>query len=204
MGTILSCCRSGSTLSVIIVAIAIGFGSHSVAQNSDLGSGTDSSASATWPGNERLNFQADLFTGRFAYSVPIVVAPARQGAEPALALSYNSAGGNGWCGVGWSLEAGFIQRESRHGVPVKWGATAPLHEYDDAKGFVFNVGGASPTFATGRGQSRKCLRTRIRLKKVCTKNQSLSSWPFCVIRGGDWGGSSQLNWLKSILWSFSG
>src|SRR5437667_7139168 len=51
----------------------------------------------------------------------------------------------------------------------------------------------SPTFATGRGQSRKCLRTRIRLKKVCTKNQSLSSWPFCVIRGGDWGGSSQLN-----------
>src|SRR6266480_4034240 len=92
MGTILSCCRSGSTLSVIIVAIAIGFGSHSVAQNSDLGSGTDSSASATWQGNERLNFQADLFTGRFAYSVPIVVAPARQGAEPALALSYNSAG----------------------------------------------------------------------------------------------------------------
>ena len=62
----------------------------------------------------------------------------------------------------------------------------------------------NPTFATGRGQSRKCLRTRIRLKKVCTKNQSLSSWPFCVIRGGDWGGSSQLNWLKSILWSFSG
>ena len=111
MGIILSCCRSGNTLSVIIVAIAIGFGSHSVAQNSDLGSGTDSSASATWQGNERLNFQADLFTGRFAYSVPIVVAPARQGAEPALALSYNSAGGNGWCGVGWSLEAGFIQRE---------------------------------------------------------------------------------------------
>src|SRR5438445_6932568 len=151
MGTILSCCRSGNTLSVIIVAIAIGFGIHSVAQNSDLGSGTDSSASATWPGNERLNFQADLFTGRFAYSVPIVVAPARQGAEPALALSYNSAGGNGWCGVGWSLEAGFIQREARHGVPVKWGATAPLHEYDDAKGFVFNVGGASGTLVNVGG-----------------------------------------------------
>src|SRR5438132_4894765 len=143
MGTILSCCRSGNTLSVIIVAIAIGFGIHSVAQNSDLGSGTDSSASATWPGNERLNFQADLFTGRFAYSVPIVVAPARQGAQPALALSYNSAGGNGWCGLGWSLEAGFIQREIKRGVPVKWSATAPLNEYDDAKGFAFNVGGGS-------------------------------------------------------------
>src|SRR5438552_291617 len=103
MNSILSGCRRRNSLSLIIVAVAIGVGIRSVAQNSDSGSGINSSASAARPGNERLNFQADLFTGRFAYSVPIVIAPARQGAQPALALAYNSAGGNGWCGVGWSL-----------------------------------------------------------------------------------------------------
>ena len=30
-------------------------------------------------------------------------------------------------------------------MPVKWGTTAPLNEYDDGKGFVFNVGGSSGT-----------------------------------------------------------
>ena len=151
MNSILSGCRRRNSLSLIIVAVAIGVGIRSVAQNSDSGSGINSSASAARPGNERLNFQADLFTGRFAYSVPIVIAPARQGAQPALALAYNSAGGNGWCGVGWSLEAGFIQRETRYGVPLKWGTTVPLNEYDDAKGFVFNVGGASGTLVNVGG-----------------------------------------------------
>src|SRR2546423_11703843 len=131
MNSILSSCRGRNSLALIIVVVGIWVGIRSVAQSSDSGSGIDSSASAARPGNERLNFQADLFTGRFAYSVPIVVAPARQGAQPALALSYNSAGGNGWCGAGWSLEAGFIQRETRYAVPVKWGTTAPTNESDD-------------------------------------------------------------------------
>src|SRR4051812_18555430 len=48
-----------------------------------------------------LNFQTDLFSGRFTYTVPINVAPARQGASPKLVLGYNSGGGNGWCGLGW-------------------------------------------------------------------------------------------------------
>ena len=73
-----------------------------------------------------LNFQTDLFTGRFTYSVPIVVAPARQGAEPKLALAYNSSGGNGWCGVGWGLEIGYIERDSRKDVPVDWNGADAL------------------------------------------------------------------------------
>ncbi len=59
-------------------------------------------------------------------------------------------------------------------------------------------------FATGAGYTRKYLKTRSGSEKVCTKNQSLSNSPFWVIRGGGCGGSSHPNWLKSILWSFSG
>ena len=50
----------------------------------------------------------------------------------------------------------------------------------------------------------KCLKARTRVKKVCTKGYSLSNWPFWVMRGGGWGGSSHSNWARIILWSFSG
>jgi len=85
------------------------------------------------------NFQTDLFTGRFSYTIPITVPPGRQGGEPKITLGYNSSGGNGWCGMGWTLEMGFIQRETREGVPVKWDPASqvtPYDEYDDNKGFV--------------------------------------------------------------------
>ena len=38
---------------------------------------------------------------------------------------------------------GFIQRDTRQGVPVKWGTTTPLQEYDDAKGFIASFAGVS-------------------------------------------------------------
>src|SRR2546430_13740262 len=135
MNPILSGCRRRNALTLIVVAVAIG-SIRSVAQSSDSGSGIDSSASAARSGNERLNFQADLFTGRFGYSYPIAVAPARQGAQPALALSYNSAAGNGWCGVGWSPGGGLIPRGNRDGVPGQSAASAAPPAYDDGTGFV--------------------------------------------------------------------
>jgi RHS repeat-associated protein len=105
--------------------------------------GTPGGDSSVPGANDLLAFQTDLFTGRFSYSVPIVVAPGRQGADPKLALAYNSGAANGWCGVGWSLEVGYIERETKKGVPVKWGTREPLNEYDDSAGFVFNLGGAN-------------------------------------------------------------
>ena len=94
-----------------------------------------------------LNFQADLFTGRFTYKIPIKVAPGRQGAEPKLGLGYNSSSGNGWCGIGWTLETGYIQRDLRKGVPIQWpaGSSDPSAKYDDSKGFIASIGGAGST-----------------------------------------------------------
>ena len=41
--------------------------------------------------------------GAFVYTVPIAVPPGVAGIEPKLSLVYNSQGGNGLAGVGWSL-----------------------------------------------------------------------------------------------------
>jgi RHS repeat-associated protein len=86
-------------------------------------------------------FQTDPFSGRFTYSVPIKVAPGRQGTQPHLSLNYKSDTANGWCGVGWSLEVGYIERQTSKGVPIPWSVTNSLAVYDDSKGFVVNIGG---------------------------------------------------------------
>src|SRR5262245_24462455 len=74
--------------------------------------------------NASLEDHTDLFTGAFGYRIPIDCPIGRNESTPELSLAYNSESGNGWCGVGWSLEPGFIQRDTRRAVPVKWGATA--------------------------------------------------------------------------------
>src|SRR5258708_25370144 len=49
--------------------------------------------------NQKLDFHTDLFTGRFAYEVPIVVPPAPQRSAPGIPLQYNSSAKNGCCGA---------------------------------------------------------------------------------------------------------
>jgi RHS repeat-associated protein len=60
--------------------------------------------------------------GEARLGYPIELPPGRQGLQPEVALHYNSAGGNGWLGVGWDLPMQAISIDTRWGVP----------RYDDA------------------------------------------------------------------------
>ncbi|MEQ1662023.1 MAG: SpvB/TcaC N-terminal domain-containing protein, partial [Thiobacillus sp.] len=42
-------------------------------------------------------------SGAFTYTIPVAVPPGTAGIEPKLSLAYNSQGGNGLMGMGWSL-----------------------------------------------------------------------------------------------------
>ena len=69
--------------------------------------------------------KVDLFTGSFGYSVPIACAPARNGSEPNFVLAYSSANDNGWCGMGWDLNIGYIERNARDGFPIAYSTGTP-------------------------------------------------------------------------------
>jgi hypothetical protein len=57
-----------------------------------------SAQSMSLPGN--LNVGA---TGATAFSIPVVVPPGTAGMIPTLTIDFNSQGGNGLLGMGWSL-----------------------------------------------------------------------------------------------------
>ncbi|RJQ52812.1 MAG: hypothetical protein C4526_07660 [Nitrospiraceae bacterium] len=55
-------------------------------------------------------------SGTAVTGIPIIVPPGRKGMQPNISLNYSSSGGNGWLGVGWSLDMGAIQRNTKRGV----------------------------------------------------------------------------------------
>lgn len=118
------------------------------------------------PSTPTPGFETSLHTGEFQYSVPIVVAPARNGTEPNLQLRYGSSSGNSWCGVGWELGLGYIERSTSKGAPVVWGSGG-YHQsrYNDAAGFVYSDGGGTQSLVSlGGGMYRlKVSRTVVDL-----------------------------------------
>lgn len=57
-------------------------------------------------------------------SYPIEVPPGRRGMQPRLEVTYSSAAGNGWLGLGWNLTVPTITVDTRWGVP----RYSPTHE----------------------------------------------------------------------------
>ena len=87
------------------------------------------------------SFQTDLFRGNASFSVPINVPQGRRGIAPQLALSYSSQPINGWCGVGWNLSLGEIERSMKNGYPA----------YDSTDTFAYN---GSELVSVGSGEYR--------------------------------------------------
>ena len=62
-------------------------------------------------------FTANPVAGTGSMSVPIYASPGRSQFGPQLSLSYNSGGGNGPFGFGWSLAIPSITRKTDKGLP---------------------------------------------------------------------------------------
>lgn len=57
-------------------------------------------------------------TGEASLSYPIKIPSGRKGMQPNLVLQYNSEGGSGWLGQGWSINLPAISLDTRWGVPT--------------------------------------------------------------------------------------
>src|SRR5918995_1889913 len=62
-------------------------------------------------------FAAAPVTGTGSMSGPLATSPGRSGFGPQLALSYDSASGNGPFGFGWSLSLPAVTRKTDKGLP---------------------------------------------------------------------------------------
>jgi len=91
------------------------------------------------------SFQNDIFTGRSTLSVPISAPAGRKGIKPNISINYSSGNGNGFVGVGWSLEMGAIERSVKKGLP----------NYTSSDTFLFNSGaGQGELVSIGSGEYR--------------------------------------------------
>ncbi len=57
-----------------------------------------------------------LFSAAASQRMEIETPPGRGGIEPKLALVYNSHNSAGSMGIGWCIDAGAIERSTRHGT----------------------------------------------------------------------------------------
>ncbi|WBQ08193.1 RHS repeat-associated core domain-containing protein [Kribbella sp. CA-293567] len=117
------------------------------------------------------NWQVDA-RGSFTDKIPLAV-PAFRDLTPPLALRYDSAGGNGWAGVGWSLDG--VSEIERAGT----GRGTP--KYDATDGYLLDgteliacgAGSVSPSCTTGGTHSTK---TESYAKLTLTGTGSAARW----------------------------
>ncbi|WP_081916179.1 SpvB/TcaC N-terminal domain-containing protein [Saccharothrix sp. NRRL B-16314] len=90
-------------------------------------------------------------------SYPLEVPPGRAGMQPQLGVQYNSAGGNGWTGVGWDLAQAAITLDTRWGVPR-------YHAGLETETYLLNGEQLTPVAHRGELQARtaeKVFHTRV-------------------------------------------
>lgn len=63
-------------------------------------------------------FAVNPFSGTLSLTFPLPITAGRGGLQPSLSLMYNSGGGNGPLGIGWSIPFDSIQRKTSRGVPT--------------------------------------------------------------------------------------
>lgn len=142
------------------------------------------------------SFQTDLFTGRAQTSVPIFVPPGRKNIQPSLSLNYSSSAGNGPLGMGWSLDLGFIQRDTKRGVP----------KYDSADKFIFAYQGVSSELVLVDTNEYRAKDESLFLKFVFDSGNN--QWVVTDKSGikhyfGGESGSRQTNGLGTFKWALS-
>lgn len=59
---------------------------------------------------------SNLFTGSYTTSIPIQLPPNRGGRDPVVQLAYRSGNGDGFLGMGWTLDLGSVERSTKGGI----------------------------------------------------------------------------------------
>jgi RHS repeat-associated protein len=102
----------------------------------------------------KRSWAVDASHGTFSERIPIEV-PAFRGITPGLALTYDSSEGNGWLGVGWSLDGvGVIERASPGKGAPRYDAT-DIFLLDGRELVACAPGSVSPSCTTGGTHSTK-------------------------------------------------
>jgi len=109
--------------------------------------------------------EASPFTGALGYRIPIETPPGRNGIAPNLALTYSSQARNGLAGVGWTIDLGSIQRNTRYGLS---------YAADGDGAYVASINGSTVDLVLMSGS---CYQSKIEgtFSKYCL-NQSTSVW----------------------------
>jgi RHS repeat-associated protein len=163
-------------------AISAGAGTTSDSTTAATGSATVGAAATTADDvvnatDEAPVTEVDGSNGSFVNRVPLLVPPFH-GLEPSLALSYDSGRGNGFVGVGWSVDGlSTIQRGTpRGGVPRY--DSSDVYFIDGSEMVACGTGVSSPSCSTG-GTHATRVESYLRIKQVTASN----SWEVTARNG---------------------
>ncbi len=132
-------------------------------------------------------FTANVLTGSASLTVPLDLTAGRGGTTPSLALTYDSGGGNGPFGIGWSVPVTSIRRKSERGLPrYDDGAESDVFLFGDTNELtpaLYDTGGGvyAPLVADPPGYHVVSYRPRIegaftRIERWTDRSTGIAHW----------------------------